>query len=428
MSDPKSEAAHLDASFSQALRVMGLASFAAMASMRWCDAMLPALARDFSSTSGQAAGVVSAFALAYGVMQLVYGPLGDRIGKQRMVAIATLACTIGAVASALAPSLGWLTVARALSGATAAGIVPTTMAWIGDRVSYEHRQSVLARLLLATITGMIAGQWLGGVFADTLGWRVGFFGVATVFAMAGGALQWSLRRMAASTVAAAGSAAGATPSSYAATVRTVLGHAEARRLMFVAAVEGALAFGAVAFVPSHLHARFGLSMAAAGGVVALYGLGGLVYARSVGWLLRRLGQLPMARAGGLLLGTTWLLLAWIPDWRWAPPLCLAAGLGFYMLHNVLQTHATQVVPAARGTAVSMFASALFLGQSIGVTAMSWVVDHWSAAVALSFCGPGLMAVGLYFAAAGSGSAAGAGRPEAHRVDAPQSSADGTPPR
>ncbi len=418
------QGAHLDPSFTRALRVMGLASFAAMASMRWCDAMLPALARDFSSTSCQAAGVVSAFALAYGVLQLVYGPLGDRIGKQRMVAIATLACTIGAVASALAPSLGWLTVARALSGATAAGIVPTTMAWIGDRVSYEHRQTVLARLLLATITGMIAGQWLGGVFADTLGWRVGFFVVAVVFAIAGGALQWSLRGMVASAAGGAGPASDAPAPSYLSTVRAVLGYPEARRLMFVAAVEGALAFAAVAFVPSHLHARFGLSMAAAGGVVALYGLGGLVYARSVGWLLRRLGQLPMARAGGLVLGTAWLLLAWVPDWRWAPLLCLVAGLGFYMLHNVLQTHATQVVPAARGTAVSMFASALFLGQSIGVTAMSWVVDHWSAAVALSVCGPGLMAVGLYFAAA----SAAAARPEAHRVDAPQSTSDGGAPR
>jgi predicted MFS family arabinose efflux permease len=97
------------------------------------------------------------------------------------------------------------------------------------------------------------------------------------------------------------------------------------------------------------------------------------------------------------MGAAWLLLAWWPDWRFAPLLCGVGGLGFYMLRNVLQTHATQVVPAVRGTAVSLFASALFLGQSLGVTAVSWVVDHWSAAVALSLCGPGLMLLGVYFA-------------------------------
>jgi predicted MFS family arabinose efflux permease len=385
-----------DLAFTRALRLMGLAAFAAMASMRWCDAMLPALSHDFAVTPGQAAQVVSAFALAYGAMQLVYGPLGDRIGKQRLVALAALACTVGSVASALAPSLGWLTAARALSGATAAGVVPMTMAWIGDRVPYEHRQAVLARLLGATVTGMIAGQWLGGLFADTVGWRTGFVSVAVVFAVSGGALYWSLRRLAA---AGQGTHDGQAPgqASFVAKVRVVLANSDARRLMWVAGIEGALAFSAVAFIPSHLHAKFGLSMSVAGGVVALYGVGGLIYSRSAVWLLARLGQLPMARLGGFIMGAAWLLLAWFPDWRFAPLLCGVGGLGFYMLHNVLQTHATQVVPAVRGTAVSLFASALFLGQSLGVTAVSWVVDHWSAAVALSLCGPGLMLLGVYFA-------------------------------
>lgn len=373
---------------------MGLAAFAAMASMRWCDAMLPALSTEFAVTPGQAAQVVAAFALSYGVMQLVYGPLGDRLGKQRLVSLAALACTLGSVASALAPSLGWLTLARALSGATAAGVVPMTMAWIGDRVPYEHRQAVLARLLGATVTGMIAGQWLGGVFADTVGWRFGFAAVAVVFGISGLALQWSLRQLAAS----AHEQHDPNGASFSRKVLDVLANADARRLMWVAGIEGALAFSAVAFIPSHLHAKFGLSMSVAGGIVALYGVGGLVYSRSAVWLLARMGQLPMARTGGFLMGSCWVLLAWWPDWRVAPLLCGVGGLGFYMLHNVLQTHATQVVPAVRGTAVSLFACALFLGQSLGVSLFSWVVDRWSAAVALSICGPGLMLLGVYFAA------------------------------
>lgn len=382
-----------DLAFTRSLRLMGLAAFAAMASMRWCDAMLPALSAEFAVTPGQAAQVVAAFALSYGVMQLVYGPLGDRLGKQRLVSIAALACTLGSVASALAPSLGWLTVARALSGATAAGVVPMTMAWIGDRVPYEHRQAVLARLLGATVTGMIAGQWLGGVFADTVGWRYGFAAVAVVFGISGLALQFSLRQLAAS----AREQFNPNDASFTNKVLQVLANADARRLMWVAGIEGALAFSAVAFIPSHLHAKFGLSMSVAGGIVALYGVGGLIYSRSAVWLLARMGQLPMARAGGLLMGACWLLLAWWPDWRVAPLLCGVGGLGFYMLHNVLQTHATQVVPAVRGTAVSLFACALFLGQSVGVAFFSWVVDGWSAAVALSVCGPGLMLLGAYFA-------------------------------
>ncbi|MFP3681818.1 MFS transporter, partial [Pseudomonas sp. SIMBA_041] len=49
-----------------------------------------------------------------------------------------------------------------------------TMAWIGDTVPYERRQEILARLLGATVFGMIAGQWLGALLADAAGWRASF--------------------------------------------------------------------------------------------------------------------------------------------------------------------------------------------------------------------------------------------------------------
>ena len=48
------------------------------------------------------------------------------------------------------------------------------------------------------------------------------------------------------------------------------------------------------------------------------------------------------------------------------PACALMGLGFYMMHNTLQTHATQMAPERRGAAVSSFAACFFLGQSAGV--------------------------------------------------------------
>ena len=73
--------------------------------------------------------------------------------------------------TALAPSFLWLVVSRAAMGAAAAGIIPLSMAWIGDQVPYGQRQETLARLMVATVTGMMAGQWFGGFATETLGWR-----------------------------------------------------------------------------------------------------------------------------------------------------------------------------------------------------------------------------------------------------------------
>jgi|GEM_PF-2290591 len=52
------------------------------------------------------------------------------------------------------------------------------------------------------------------------------------------------------------------------------------------------------------------------------------------------------------------------------------GLGFYMMHSTLQTQATELAPEARGTAVSLFAFSLFIGQGIGAAVFGRIVDNF----------------------------------------------------
>ena len=371
------------------LWLLSICAFASMASMRVCDSLLPALTSEFSTTAGQAARVISAFALAYGVLQLFYGPLGDRYGKVRVIGFATLACTLGSVGAALSSNLDWLIASRLVSGAAAAGIIPLTMAWIGDNVLYEGRQEVLAQLLGATVFGMIAGQWLGGLVADTLGWRTAFALLALLF-LASGLLL----------ISQGGQHPLQSPGRVGSVVRRtgeVLAVPWARTVLAVTFVEGALAFSAIAFIPSHLHTRFSLQMSTAGGIVALYGVGGLVYSRCARALVRRLGEANLARLGGVCMAFAFGTLAVGPSWHWALPACLIAGFGFYALHNTLQTNATQMAPSARGTAVSLFACCLFLGQSLGMLVAAWFVDRFSAAFVFAFSALGLLLLGGLFA-------------------------------
>ena len=104
----------------QYLQLLGLAGFASMASMRMCDPMLVVLGQEFQVTTGEASRVVSVFAVSYGLSQLVYGPLGDRFGKMRVISLATLGCSLGCLGSALATTLNELVLARMLAAACAA--------------------------------------------------------------------------------------------------------------------------------------------------------------------------------------------------------------------------------------------------------------------------------------------------------------------
>ena len=70
-----------------------------------------------------------------------------------------------------------------------------------------------------------------------------------------------------------------------------------------------------------------------------------------------------------------------------------------MLHNTLQTNATQMTPEARGTAVAIFSSALYLGQTLGVAINGMVFDRFTAVPVFVIAAVGLLALGLWFARA-----------------------------
>jgi predicted MFS family arabinose efflux permease len=73
----------------------------------------------------------------------------------------------------------------------------------------------------------------------------------------------------------------------------------------------------------------------------------------------------MMSLGGLVIGLTYLAVAAAPSWPLVALAFLVAGFGYYMLHNTLQTQATELAPGARGSAVALFAASLFLGQGLG---------------------------------------------------------------
>lgn len=351
--------------------LLAAAAFLSGAALRICDGLLPRLAHDFGVTPGVAGRVVTTFSIAYSVMQLVFGPLGDRLGKARMVCVAVVGCALLALAAALAGGLQLLLAARIGWGMAAAGVIPLAMAWIGDAVPLEERQPTLARLLLGTLSGMMAGQLAGGLFGDgAAGWRGAFLAMAAGYAAVAALLLSRLRAITA--------ASGPAPSQRVPIQRqwaTVLGTPWSWRVLGAGFAEGVFLLGPMAYLPAMLHQRFGLTLAAASGLLALYAVGGLAYAVAARTLVHRLGQVRMVAVGGWIMGLGYL--AWLASplvWT-AGPVALLVGFGTYLYHNTLQTHATQMAPAARGTSVALFAFCLFFGQAVGVTLAGLAFDH-----------------------------------------------------
>ena len=374
---------------------LSIAAFGSASSLRVTDALLPSLAVEFEIPLGEASLVITLFAIAYGVSQLFFGPVGDRFGKYVVIAWACVACSIAALACGLAPAFPLLLVARLFAGATAAAIIPLSMAWIGDVVPYDKRQPILARFMVGQILGVSAGVLIGGLAADHFNWRIPFFVLAAIFIAVSAALFRLDRRLPAyARVTRRGE--GAPVRRTVAEFREVLREPWSRVVLASVFLEGAFLFGAFAFIASHLHRVYGVSLSTAGSLVMTFGLGGLAFAAFIGLLVRHLGEVGLSRWGGVLLGASLIAIGWAPAWWWAIPACLCAGLGFYMLHNTLQTNATQMAPERRGAAVAAFASCLYLGQAVGVATAGAVVERVGTGAVIVLGGVGLIVVAVSF--------------------------------
>ena len=375
------------------VRLVGLSSFCSMASMRMCDPMLPGLGQEFAVTTGEAAHVIAAYTISYGVLQLFYGPLGDRVGPLRVIWLATLASAVLSWITAISPSLDALVLARAAMGAAAAGIIPLSVAWVGDHVPNAQRQEALARLMGATVFGMMVGQWFGGFVTQHWGWRFAFVGLGVLFGLA----VWRMHSQLKTLPRFVAPEEPVSLLNYWQSTLRLLTESRVQWVLGATLAQGALVLGTLAFFPIRLVAHFGFSLSEAGGVMVLYGVAGLIYSQLARQSVALLGEKGLAWWGGGLIAGGMGLLA-LADWPLLAVLgCTLSGLGFYMMHNTLQMQATQMAPQAQSMAITLFACILFFGQTVGVSLMARLLDANVLAEALLVAAAGILALCMVIA-------------------------------
>jgi predicted MFS family arabinose efflux permease len=256
-------------------------------------------------------------------------------------------------------------------------------------VAYERRQPLLARFLVGQMAGVAFGTAAAGWLGEHFGWRAIFMALAGLLLLIALLLFVELRNP-----LVRGAARASFRESFRRMPRMLM-NGRLRVLFATGFTEGLFIFGALAFVAVHFQHRFAIGPGAAGTLVAMYAVGGVLYAILARRAVRRLGERGLVTAGGIALVLGYAGLAVAPG-AFAGTLCITAvGAGFYMLHTTVQIHVTQVAPEERGSAVALFATFLFLGQALGVWLAASVVD--AAGVPLVF---GCAALGLAALAVG----------------------------
>lgn len=332
--------------------------------MRILDTLLPEIAGYFDHGIGTSGIAVTSYAIAYSVFQILYGPLADRIGPYLVITVASVFSALVALGCAVAASLEWLVALRFLAGAVAAAIGPLTLTFVGLVVAADQRPVIIANMTGASIAGVVAGQVGGGFFGAWLNWQASFVMIAGLFLLAGtsmlciGARNHRLFR-----IGRENASKHRKPGL--ATLLQLVRRPVVLTLLLGVAVEGLALFMSLTYVAASIEPKLSIGPVFTAVLIGMFGLGSLLYILFVRLLVVALNEPRRAIAGGLSMAMGYVLLTVAQSLGVASMAMMLVGLGFMMLHNVLQIRALQMAPDVPATAISLFAAAFFFAQAIG---------------------------------------------------------------
>ncbi|HUC48773.1 MAG TPA: MFS transporter [Xanthobacteraceae bacterium] len=362
--------------------------FASTLFTRAVDPVVPKIASDLGIAVSTAALLSTAFTFPYALMQPVLGLAGDFFGKTRLMNLSLAIVVVTTLICAFASNFTVLVAMRILAGMLAGGIFPVGIAIVGDLVPVEQRQVAIGRLLGVGLTGNLIGATISGVIGDLLGWRgvfltIGGFGLVAVIAA-----FFAFRGLAVGKPKPFNLAAAA------AGYRGIFADPRAKVCFSSVFFEGITIHGMFPYVALLLLASGATRSSYAGIVIAAFGLGGILFSLSLPFLVARITERHMMLIGAACACLAFILIALNMPWYTLAAVFVLFGIGFYMLHNCIQVHVTDLSQTARASAMSMHSCFFFFGQAIGPIYYGYAFRHFGNSAPLFLGAAVIIAVGL----------------------------------
>jgi MFS family permease len=345
--------------------------------------VFPRLQAEFGFDKVQLGLIGSAFMWVYAFGAPFAGFIGDRVRRKDLI---LGGCLFWSAVTALTGWCGRLwqfVTVRALEGFGETFYFPASMSLLSDYHGGRTRSRALSLHQSGVYVGTIAGGWLGGLFAETIGWRYGFYffgGAGMVLALV---LFIFLREPPRSLATPEGEDLPAAPLSLKETTRAIFQKPTALLLMAAFLCANSVATIFLTWTPTFLAEKFGFKLAAAGlsGTVFIH-LASALSAPAGGvladLLARRLaGGRMLVQALGLLAGCLPVML--VGSTRDVPTLLLAMTAfgvckGFYD-SNIFASLYDVVDPAARATAAGIMNTVGWGGGALAPLYVGWVAKH-----------------------------------------------------
>jgi EmrB/QacA subfamily drug resistance transporter len=131
---------------------------------------LPTIERELDASSSQLQWIVDGYLLAFAVLLLIAGSLGDRFGRKKALTFGLLIFGAGSICAALSDGATELIASRALMGVGAAAIMPTTLSILTNIFPEDERPKAIAIWAAVAGMGVAIGPTSGGWLLENFAW------------------------------------------------------------------------------------------------------------------------------------------------------------------------------------------------------------------------------------------------------------------
>ncbi len=181
------KAIEMRASFAKSAIVLGLLAAVGPFAIDMYLPALPTISEKLGASTAATQMTLMVFFVAFGVCQIVYGPVSDMVGRKPPLYFGLTLFGLGSVGCALAPSIAWLIAFRILQGVGASSVMVIPRAIVRDMHTGVEATRLMALIMLVFSVSPILAPLAGSALIVSFGWRAVFVAV-TVAAVLGAVL------------------------------------------------------------------------------------------------------------------------------------------------------------------------------------------------------------------------------------------------